>query len=321
MGLRKCSLLLVFLSAAVTVCAQGGTGKAGQAIAKALSRDFTIVHNATMGMEILRAVRPLGELPAVSPSVHLAPKLPQTSFRVHLSVNLSKKITQTFLPGYFRDFKTQFAAYAEQVQLPSEYWETWLGRAFNQNQSFQGYFVKDFQMAVELLDVPVVDGGTPMDAVREAFMAGLQSQGSGFFVVAQHENASRAKDVYVLDIPNRHWISLKESRGYVLGKRYQGLRQSIQETNFAQEEMLAKRGVLVRVDNPIKPTELEVSLDGIRWDRYSMETKTAQKLWAGWKEGVYISYRKSTGVVLYGENAHAPMFNSLDVLKEFIRQQ
>ena len=313
MCFKKQLLVLMLLSVAVAGYAQV---RGGKPVIKAV-HDFNIVHNVQIGQAVLQMSRPLGKLPAVANTVPFSFSLPQQSFRA-LVPALSRKISQATLPGYFQDFKVQFPDYAKAAEIPVEYWSAWLGRGFNQDKSFQGHFLKDFKSVVELLDVPVVEGGTSLDAINEAFAEGLKSDGRGFFVISQAANRSRAKDVFVLDIKGGSWISLKTSRGRVLGKQYNSLRQTLQETNSSLEEMLAKRGVLVRVDNPTKPTELEVSLDGIRWDRYSMETQTAQKLWAGWKEGVYISYRKRTGAVLYSEKAHAPMFNSLEVLQEFI---
>ena len=53
-----------------------------------------------------------------------------------------------------------------------------------------------------------------------------------------------------------------------------------------------------------------------------MQSITAQKLWAGWQEkDVYIIYNERTGTVLYAKDAHSPQCNSLDVLKEILKDK
>lgn len=321
MNLRKTSLAVVFLLAALAAHAQfleEGAKAAGQIV----GRDFKIMYNTRTGLEVLRTVRPLGQASSITAAPNLAPKVPYRSMRIALPPALAKTIEQATLPGYFYDFPTQLKNYAEQAQVPIEYWDIWLSRAFNPNKSFQGHFVPDFKTAVELLDVPVVDGGTARDAVFEAFTESHHGDGKGFFVLVQQENALYPKDVFVLDIHQGGWISLQESRGKALAHKYPGLRRLLEEISISQEEILAKRGVLVRVDDPTNPKELEVTTDGIRWDRYSMETKTAQRLWAGWNANVYISYKEHTGSVLYGEKAgDGALFNSLEILKEVMLQK
>ncbi|MBR4682785.1 MAG: hypothetical protein IKP06_05740 [Elusimicrobiaceae bacterium] len=315
MNLGKISLAAVFLL--VTSVAHAQVLEEGAKAAGQFGRKLSIMCNTRSGFEVLRTVRPLGQPSSIAAVATMSPSIPYKSKRILLPASLSKKIEQVSLPGYFYNFPQQLKEYADQAQVPVEYWDVWLSDAFNPNKSFRGYFVPNFETVVELLDVPVVDGGTAQDAVFEAFAASHHGDGKGFFVLAQQKNALYPKDVFVLDLRQGGWISLQESRGTALATKYNGLRRLLREMDLTQEQILARRGVLVRVDDPANPKELEVTTDGIRWDRYSMESQTAQRLWAGWKANVYISYKEHTGRVLYGKEAgDGILFNSLDVLKE-----
>lgn len=313
MNLKKYSLVLAFLTLALTGQAQT-VEKVGQA-GKIIYRNFKVGHNTVVGLEALRTVRPLGAASSISAIPNFPATVPNQSFRVSLP-QITQKIEQATLPGYFYDFPTQFREYAAAAQISVEYWNTWLGRDLDQTGSFQGHFVKDFSMVVELLDVPVIEGVRAIDAVGEAFAESRLGDGKGFFVLAQEGNAFAPKDVFILDMLHGRWISLKASRGKAISSKYRNLRQTMWETNLAQEEVLAKRGVIVRVDNPTSPKELEVSKDGVLWDRYSMTTNTAIKLWRGWKEGAYIFYSKSTGKVQYATGPGKPLFNSFEMFQE-----
>ena len=139
-------------------------------------------------------------------------------------------------------------------------------------------------------------------------------------MLAEYGSPLHAKDVFVLDLEDKSWVSLNKSRGKVISNNHNLLRPDIVQATSLQQTVLEARGVLIEVDDVANPTQLKVSKDGVRWDVYSMETITAQKLWAGWQEGVYISYIPHSGQVLYAKAAHQPKFNSLEVLKELIKQ-
>ncbi|MCQ2411072.1 MAG: hypothetical protein MJ053_06370, partial [Elusimicrobiaceae bacterium] len=269
---KKSLFLLGLMALALSAQAQGREGLSAIEAASRWGRYLKVASDAQIGLQALQTGRKLGR--GIKAPVPLKGTVPLISSRIAMPAGLADKVTQATLPGYFNNFGTQFRQYADEAQISPEYWNTWLGRAFASERSFNGYFVPSFKQAVELLDVPVTDGVDAITAVEKVLTENGAKNTSGFFVLAEEGDGFHPKDVFILDIPNSHWISLNASRGHALSGQYAAMWQQVQTGRPKLQETLQERGVLVRVDHAKNPTELEVSKDGVMWDRYSMQTVT-----------------------------------------------
>lgn len=294
MFIKKSIFVLCFLGLAVSSYAQGGEGRAL----------FNIVHNVYTGRAILQFNRSTEVLPK---STFVAPTVIQ-------GTQIKHTIEQAILPGYFSNFSSQLI---QTIDISQANWSRTFIAHFDQTKPFEGKFVPNFEQALELLENPVLNATPLQEAFENALIQATEGNGKGFFVLAEvGNNPLKPKDVFVLDLDTQSWISLNKSKGKVISSNHNLLRPDIQQATPFQQDILDARGVLIEVDDPQQPTELKVSKDGINWDRYSMDSPVAKKLWAGWNEkGIYISYNNKMNTVLYAQDVHSPGFSSLDALR------
>jgi len=131
---------------------------------------------------------------------------------------IARRVFESAFPGYMTDFMRDFRIFEEQSEL------SWTGElkkvldSYGPQARFAGGFVSSFAEAVNFVSPYSRWSTNSQDALNAAWLDGAQ-QRSGFFVVAvESPLISGGKDVLLLDMKGKRFISLAQSNQAVQPK-------------------------------------------------------------------------------------------------------
>ncbi len=133
-------------------------------------------------------------------SKHLSPVL--------LERLVARNLVKEPFPAYYLNFEKSWQNVPE-VSLGRL--EVILEAAYGEEALFEGAFVPTYRDVLNIVAQQQLQF-TARGALKQAYEQGLQKQ-SGFFVITVHETPEHGYDVLLLDVANKHFISVGQSIG------------------------------------------------------------------------------------------------------------
>ncbi|MDD7579119.1 MAG: hypothetical protein PUK24_06215 [Elusimicrobia bacterium] len=306
-------LLLILFGIGVSAGAQGGsmTGKVTRSVVKAsgVATERTLlatrvrVPNLQLGREALRlhvSNVGVGDYAKKANRFSLASSLvPSTSFLDKLQAH---HWVVKPLPGYICSVKelSSFSP-AKQAEL--------LNKVYGFDTKYRGVFASTFEDLRALAYRPVEGGVDALSALQSVRIQATEGK-TGFLALAIEGNSYRPKDILVWDIAEKRWLSWNYSKSAVLRKEHEALRAEFMDQNAYWAWQLDTQGVVVRPDSYDEPTSIRISVDGVNWQEFKLDTLTGLSIWEAWIQKLYISYDRHTHKARFALHKDAPLFSS-----------
>lgn len=306
-------LLLILFGISVSAGAQGVpmAGKvtrsvvkaSGAATEKALLATRVRVPNLQLGREALRLhVSSVG----VGDYAKKANRFSVASSLIPSASLLNKLQARNWvvkpLPGYISSDKelSSFSP-AKQAEL--------LNKVYGFDAKYQGVFASTFEDLRALSYRPVEGGVDALSALQSARIQAADGK-TGFLALAIKGNSFRPKDILVWDIAEKRWLSWNYSKAAVLRKEHEALRAEFIDQNAYWAWQMDNQGVVVRPDSYDEPTSIRVSVDGVNWQEFKLDTLTGSAIWEAWCQKLYISYDRHTHKARFALHKDAPLFSA-----------
>ena len=126
---------------------------------------------------------------------------------------IREQVGEDIYPGHVDNFPVRWAErerFTDQLSLSN--WETVLRDAYGgEGARFSGHFVPTFREVLALQEVSNLEWTPVAQALEKAF-GEAQTVKSGFFVLVVKETPEYEKDVLILDLDQRKFVSINKSR-------------------------------------------------------------------------------------------------------------
>lgn len=251
-----------------------------------------------------------------------------------LGEDLSRKITSFVtkpqgsyenFPAYYPSFPKIWAQ-VEPVLHGLGVFEGILDGAYGFRPIFEAHFVPTLNEVFFLMSTPVERGVSASEALEQGLQQALE-QKSGFFAISVAGNNRRPKDVLLLDLNRKEFISLLKTRGALWQREDARLANGVQtdEMEALTNGIFDKReksGVMLSMRSVAKmrkqpdwrgisyraperaedlPCALDsffsvmISTDGKNWAVFSMDSNEGKQIYRAFSKGYYIYYKEAEG--------------------------
>jgi len=231
--------------------------------------------------------------------------------------------TYPSFPAYYRSFPDMWHGLPSRQRSLGPY-EGILEGAYGPEASYEGYFLTTLDEVFSLVNQPVLQPVSASRALDDALMQAFAKK-NGFLVIKVGGNEIRPKDVLLIDLFSKQFISLRQTQKSLWAERstlehstpeiepgyfvnFQGVPSGVLDhrstsgiilgVNYIAPKAVKTLPLPARVEKPgMKPAvalnenfTVMISHDGKKWAVFSMDSKEGKEIFQAFNKGYYIYF-------------------------------